>query len=201
MSDSKPKSNCLTLGDISNILTTLIAASALIFSTYQYFSGKKIETGDNRPIIGVIKSTLTYDSLPDNNFKLVPSDVIQNLGARPAYKCKFIVTTIKENRHTYGFKEVDVMLLNVANPMIPGVQIDFNSTPIIAEDSTSYFFKIRISYIDVISNDSFVDSLYYKWDYLKNNDYMKHRQMMGLETKEANAIDDFINFENSKSLN
>ena len=189
----------VSISDISNILIAAVAIVALVFSTCQYRDGIKRESKIDRPIIAVLKSSSSWDSLPNNAFKFVPTSIIQNFGVRPAYDCKFTVTTIKGDNSALGFKLIGVMNLNEANPMVPGIQINLNSTPIIVNDSTEYFFKIKITYKDKISDEYYSDSLYYKWRYINFMYSHERSEMLGLELSDAEIIDNFISLTSSKN--
>ena len=128
----------------------------------------------------------------------MPTSVIQNFGVRPAYDFKIEVSTLKRDNSAFGFKVIGAMNLNEANPIVPGVQINLNSTPIIVSDSTEYFFKIRITYTDKISDHCYSDSLYYKWSYINFKYSHERSEMLGLELSDAKIIDNFISLEDSK---
>jgi len=176
----------------ANISTVVISAIALIFSTYQYLSGIEKESKVNRPIITVAKTYFSIDTIP--SLKFHPTPVIQNFGLRPAYNCRFFVFEIEKDSLTHNLKLINNSVITTANPLIPGISVDLGIAPIrVKEDSTIYYYKIRLEYTDAISDDLYKDSLYFNWIYRKGENDTRAFQVRGLEINEANKIDSIIN--------
>lgn len=189
------KKRGLSASDIASISSVIISAVALIFSTYQYLSGVEKESKVNRPIITVIKTYFSVDSVPSLIFH--PTPTIQNFGLRPAYNCRFLIFEIKKDYANDSFILINKSTITAINPLIPNVPIDLGIAPIsVKEDSSLYYYKINFEYSDLISNNIYKESLYFKWLYRKNENYVRSFQVTGLEIDEANKIDNFINAQN-----
>lgn len=181
----------LSIGDIANILVAFTAMSALIFSAYQYNKGLKMQAKIDRPILSISKTAMGYDSTLHGHSIQINS-VMADYGSRPAFELTLNSVTLKKDSSKDGFKIISSTSLKEANPIVPGIEFNLGTKPIIYQDSTLYYFKVLFSYKDVVSEVYYSDSLYYKWGYESFPYSLFNSQLLGVEKEDADSIDNYL---------
>lgn len=181
----------LSIGEIANILVAFTAIVALVFSAYQYKQGLKMQAKIDRPILSISKTGMGYDTtLTGHSIQI--NSIMENFGSRPAFDVTLNSITVKKDSSDNGFKVISSLSLKEANPIVPGVEFELSRKPLVYEDSTLYYFKVLVSYKDVISEIYYSDSLYYKWMYEGFPYSIFNSQLLGVEKKEADSLDNYL---------
>ena len=185
------KKDKLTKSDMAAIFSAIISGIALIFSTYQYTAGLKMQAKIDRPIIAIPQTGISYDSSAAGK-QIALAFILENFGSRPAYDLTIKSITLQKDNSSETFKVISDTLLRQSNPMVPGVQFSLNYRPMVFQNNTDYYFKISLSYKDVISGIYYSDNLYYKWMYINFKYSSSNPQQIALEKKEADQIESYL---------
>lgn len=181
----------LSIGDVTNIIIAIVAMVALIFSAYQYNQGLKLQAKIDRPILSCPKIAMGYDTtLLGHSIQI--NTMFENYGARPAFDVTLNSVTIEKLKSDGGFKVVSSISLQTVNPIVPGVQFGLGRQPMVYHDSTLYYFKVLFSYKDVVSKIYYSDSLYYGWKYESFPYSLLNSQLLALERRSADSIDNYL---------
>ena len=179
------------IGDIANILIAFTAIAAITLSTCQYNQGLKMQAKIDRPILSISKTGMGYDTtLIGHSIQI--NSIMENFGSRPAFDVTLNSITIKKDSSQGGFKVISSISLKEANPIVPGIEFTLSRKPLVYQDTTLYYFKILFSYKDVVSEIDYSDSLYFKWTYENFKYSLFNSQLLGVEKKEADSLDNYL---------
>jgi len=186
METFKPKKQKMSISDISNILSMIVAVCALLFSTYQYWQGAKIEANTHRPIISMEQNNFSYSDTSS-----APQFILHNYGERSAKGISIILLELIRNKPLNNYQIIGKEEWSIMNSLVQGTGINFNASQKKRLDSATYFFKLNFKYKDAISNNTYSDSMYYSWFYNEKDTTQNKFYLKGLTTEEAKNIDSY----------
>lgn len=180
------KKSFWTIKNLAPSLTIIISSITLGFSAFQFKEAARIRDLSNRPVLASLRNNFTghVDTIS-------PIITIHNYGLRSAsnyiikndFFLKFNNSIIK-----YGGSRSDTS----ANSLVPGQDIDYGIWRFTIKDSTTYYFKVTMKYLDDISKLQFTDSFYIQWFYHKNDSTMEKYKFHASTLQAARNLDILI---------
>jgi len=193
------------ISSVGSITSSLAAITAIIIGYFQF--KKNIDRTDeqiayikternerleeNRPLLSIQTTT----SAPLKNFWQYALQ-IDNLGVRPAYDLAIDSTVISVSDDLKNYELSSDVHYKFVNPLSKSSSISFIGN-IYFKAYNTYLIKASIKYTDTLTNKTYTEDFYFKWQKIEDTDYNSNLLYLMI-SDERKKLDEILKLISSK---